>query len=137
MLSNIFGGSFDVARQALNGLSRRQEAIAGNVANVDTPGYHRRDVVFEDALKEMITGTGGAVRLQATEPGHMALSAAHGGSAGGESTRQRDVVSERNDANDVSIDEEMLLLVETQLRYQALSQTTGTRLNTLRSIIRG
>ena len=137
MLSNIFGGSFDVARQALNGLSRRQEAIAGNVANVDTPGYRRRDVVFEDALKEMVNGGSAGTGLQVTNPGHMTTSMSQGGTAGGESTRQRDVVSERNDANDVSIDEEMLLLVETQLRYQALSQTTGTRLNTLRSIIRG
>lgn len=137
MLSNIFGGSFDVARQALNGLSRRQEAIAGNVANVDTPGYRRRDVMFEDALKEMVNGAGSAKDLTVTNPGHMSLASSQGSAAGGESTRPRDVVSERNDANDVSIDEEMLLMVETQLRYQALSQTTGTRLNTLRNIIRG
>ncbi|MEX2032530.1 MAG: flagellar basal body rod protein FlgB [Dehalococcoidia bacterium] len=134
MLSNIFGGSFDVARQALNGLSRRQETIAGNVANVDTPGYRRREVVFEDALKEQVNAV--ASGLQATDPRHMSLSTS-ARAAGGESGTARDVVSERNDANDVSIDEEMLLLVETQLRYQALSQTTGTRLNTLRTIIRG
>jgi len=47
------------------------------------------------------------------------------------------VVSERNDANSVNIDEEMTLLAETQIRYQALTQSISTRLSTLRSVIRG
>jgi flagellar basal-body rod protein FlgB len=134
MLNQIFGGGFEVARQALNGLSRRQTAISANVANIDTPGYRRREVEFEQALREQIGVT--PARLAATRPGHftstLVSNVGHGSSA-----RERDVVSERNDANDVSIDEEMLLLVDTQLRFQALSQTTGQRLNTIRSVIRG
>jgi flagellar basal body rod protein FlgB len=35
------------------------------------------------------------------------------------------------------VDEEMSLMAETQLRYQALAQTVGTRMGTLRSVIRG
>jgi flagellar basal-body rod protein FlgB len=49
----------------------------------------------------------------------------------------RDVIASRNDSNAVSIDEEMALLAETQIRYQALTQTLGTRLGTLRNVIRG
>ena len=52
-------------------------------------------------------------------------------------TAGRDVISSRNDANSVSVDEEMSLMAETQLRYQALTQTVGTRMSTLRSVIRG
>ena len=35
---------------ALNGLSLRQQPIADNIANVNTPGYHAKRVQFEDAL---------------------------------------------------------------------------------------
>ncbi|MEX2374717.1 MAG: flagellar basal body rod protein FlgB [Dehalococcoidia bacterium] len=134
MLQHILGGGFDVARQALNGLSRRQASISANVANIDTPGYRRREVEFEQALKEQLGVS--ATRMAATRPGH--FSAAGSATAGqGSSARPRDVVSERNDSNDVSIDEEMLLLVDTQLRFQALSQTTGQRMATLRTVIRG
>ena len=133
MLNQILGSGFDVARQALNGLSRRQTAIAANVANIDTPGYQRREVTFEDALRTQVeTRTTG---LRVTDPRHFTTSVSAGSPDG--TVRGRDVVAERNDANDVSIDEEMLLLVDTQLRYQALSQTTGRRLTTLRSVIRG
>ncbi|MGE3962142.1 MAG: flagellar basal body rod protein FlgB [Dehalococcoidia bacterium] len=134
MLQQILGGGFEVARTALNGLSRRQTAISANVANIDTPGYQRRAVEFEGALKEQLALA--PASMQATDSRHFTKTMA-GHVAQGSSAPARDVISERNDANDVSIDEEMLLLVDTQLRYQALSQATGTRLATLRSVIRG
>ena len=37
--------------RALAGAAARQQAIANNLANVNTPGYRRQDVAFEDALK--------------------------------------------------------------------------------------
>lgn len=134
MLQHVLGSGFDVARQALNGLSRRQAAISANIANVDTPGYQRREVAFEQALKEQVGIE--PSRLAVTDEGHFKAARTSAG-ADGVSSRQRDVVSERNDANDVSVDEEMLLMVDTQLRFQALSQTTGQRIATLRTVIRG
>lgn len=134
MLQQILGGGFDVARTALTGLSRRQSAISANVANIDTPGYRRRAVDFEGALKEQLSITPAA--MQATDARHFTKTLT-GNVGQGSSSPAREVISERNDANDVSIDEEMLLLVDTQLRFQALSQTTASRLGTLRRVIRG
>lgn len=136
MLSNILGGTaFETARAALGGLARRQEAVASNLANIDTPGYARKAVDFEAALRTRLTpgGADGGPLLR-TDARHLGRPRAPGGGAdaGG-----RDVVSSRNDANSVSVDEEMSLMAETQLRYQALAQTVGTRMGTLRSVIRG
>lgn len=129
------------AKAALTGLSRRQEAISANVANIDTPGYTRRAVSFEGALEaEVMRAQGEAApgELVRTDPAHVAhRGGAHLGGADGAGDATRDVVATRNDGNTVSIDEEMLLLVETQLRYQALTQSVGRRLSTLRSVIRG
>jgi flagellar basal-body rod protein FlgB len=127
--------SLRTAREALTGLSRRQQAISSNIANIDTPGYRRREISFEDTLRTEIASAAGGSALTRSDPRHYG-SAGSGSELAG-SSRSRDVVASRNDGNNVDIDEEMMLLVETQLRYQALSQSIGKRLNTLRSVIRG
>ena len=46
--------AIDVTKLALDGLMARQRAIASNTANVETPDYQRKEVHFEDQLKEII-----------------------------------------------------------------------------------
>lgn len=128
--------SLRLAREALDGLSRRQSVVANNIANIDTPGYARRAVDFEQSLAEQLDRTDGGARMTRTDERHIPLHRGGAGAATG-GAHPRDLVSERNDANSVSIDEEMTLLAETQLRYQALTQSVGRRLSTLRTVIRG
>lgn len=137
MLGSILNTQYlQVARQALTGLSRREEAIASNIANIDTPGYQRKAVTFEDALKAELSPNGGSsLPLERTDPRHMTGGASSAGSISG--VQPQDVIASKNDSNNVDIDQEMTNLVETQLRYQALSQSLGTRLQTLRTVIRG
>jgi flagellar basal-body rod protein FlgB len=161
MLGSILNTQYlQVARQALTGLSRREEAIASNIANIDTPGYQRKVVTFEDALKAELAPSGGSgapgtagasgagggsgasgtgsLPLTRTDPRHMTgtqTSALNDSSIGG--VQAQDVIASKNDSNNVDIDQEMTDLVDTQLRYQALSQTLGTRLQTLRTVING
>ncbi|HVW54382.1 MAG TPA: flagellar basal body rod protein FlgB [Rhizobiaceae bacterium] len=57
---------FNLAAQQARWLSVRQSVIAGNVANVNTPGYVARDVEpFEAVLDDR------HVSMKTTEPGHM------------------------------------------------------------------
>lgn len=134
MLNSLFDtASMQAARTALGGLTRRQEAVSANVANIDTVGYQRRAVNFEAALESRLSAASG--ELQTSDARH--LSRAGAASNTQSSIETRDVVSTRNDQNNVSIDEEMSLMVETQLRYQALTQTIGRRIGTLRTVIRG
>ena len=42
---------FDLAAKQAQWLSVRQSAIAGNIANANTPGYRRKDVDFHDTLR--------------------------------------------------------------------------------------
>lgn len=76
----------------------RQQMVTANIANVDTPGYHTRDIDFQSAMQQ--------VASQGNEPGMGLVS--------------RDVqgLPERPDGNNVNIDRESLLLSETQLQYQ-------------------
>jgi flagellar basal-body rod protein FlgB len=133
---NFEGSAMRAARAALDGLARRQEAIGANVANIDTAGYQRRSVDFEQALASEMGRAGEQTTLAQTDARHMARGGA-GGSGMPSGGPARNIVSERNDANSVNIDEEMTLLAETQIRYQALTQSISTRLSTLRTVIRG
>jgi flagellar basal-body rod protein FlgB len=117
-------GAMRAARTALDGLARRHEAISSNIANIDTPGYQRR------------TAAGG-LHLESTDARHLQPGMHGNVSVLGGGGPSREAVSERNDANSVSIDEEMTNLAETQIRFQALSQTVGQRISTLRAVIRG
>lgn len=136
----MLGGILDstalqAARVALGGLTRRTEAISENVANIDTPGYKRQSVSFERALEAEVLRNTDRVAMATTDPRH--ISSAGRTAENPNRISPRDVISERNDANNVSIDEEMALLAETQIRYQALTSTLSRRLSTLRSVIRG
>jgi flagellar basal-body rod protein FlgB len=68
------------------------------MANVDTPGYHTKDIDFQTAMKQVIE-QGGTARL---EPA---------------STEILDL-PERPDGNNVNIDREGMAMSEAQLQYQ-------------------
>jgi flagellar basal-body rod protein FlgB len=46
---------------ALDGLALRQRTIANNIANVNTPDYHAKRVLFEDALAQSVKNGDGHV----------------------------------------------------------------------------
>jgi flagellar basal-body rod protein FlgB len=101
---------------AIQGASMRHDLLAGNLANVNTPGYQRRDVDFHGALQQaMQTGRPQDVRFAATtEPG---------------------VVSA--DGNGVDMDRESAELAKNALDQQALVSVAQARLSTLITAITG
>ena len=44
----------DLLQSGLKAETLRQKAIAGNVANMETPGYRRADVRFEELLAKAL-----------------------------------------------------------------------------------
>jgi flagellar basal-body rod protein FlgB len=130
-LSFFSDSRISTLQQALSGLARRQQAIAGNIANVDTPGYRRQDVAFEAALRD----SGDRSRLATTSAGHIAVAPTGESllpSFAGEADRSS---TGRNDGNNIDIDYEMTRLADTSLRYQLLTQATSARFMTLREIV--
>ena len=103
----------------------REQAIFANMANVDTPGYHTRDINFEGELHKAMTGV-----LGESEDGI-------------ETVRMSPVVQEvpglmeRPDGNNVSLDREGLLMSETQLQYQIGIQLIKHQFHQILSAING
>jgi flagellar basal-body rod protein FlgB len=79
-------------------VSNRQELVASNIANADTPGYHTKDINFQAAMQQALD-EGSQVQL---EP----------------AAAEVEGLPERPDGNNVNIDRESLLLGETQLQYR-------------------
>ena len=103
----------------------REQAISSNMANVDTPGYHTRDINFNGELKRAMNGF-----LSQTEDGI-------------ETVHMNPVVQEvpglleRPDGNNVSLDREGLLMSETQLQYQIGIQLIKRQFHQILSAING
>ena len=127
-MSIVGDARIDLVNRALDGLSARQQAIAGNIANVDTPGYKRRDVDFESSLQAYLNGGPSGTATFSSTPSPSLLRSSHGPVPGRSD-------SLKNDGNDVDVDYEMTELSETQLRYELLSQAAASRFSLLHDVI--
>ena len=117
----------------LSGLALRREAIAQNIANIDTPGYRRKTVNFESELRRSTQTRTGS--LNTTNPAHISTpSLSSRGLLGAQGSQE--LSSSRRDGNNVDIDQEMILLAETQLQYQAATSALSKKLQILRDVLR-
>lgn len=115
----------------LDGLSRRQQATSNNIANIDTPGYVRQQVNFETELQRQFNQ--GSNGIAATDPRHYTSGSALRDQLGLDP--QQLLSSSRLDGNSVDIDQEMITLTETQMRFQAASQALSKKLGIIRTVI--
>jgi flagellar basal-body rod protein FlgB len=129
MTDKLFGGHYPLLKQALHACALRQEAIAHNIANVNTPGYRRIDVSFEEFLRAAQT-----TPLRTTDPRHIAIPPPQPASP---QVTSDEGAPMRPDGNTVDIDYEMAQLAENQIRFQALSQLISGRYQSLKTVITG
>jgi flagellar basal-body rod protein FlgB len=95
----------------------RQQTVASNIANIDTPGYHTKDINFQSAMQQAMNEGTNNVRLDPA-------------------TVDVDGLPERPDGNNVNIDRESLLLGQTQLQYQMCVQLIKSEIHLLLTAIK-
>ncbi|MEB3298237.1 MAG: flagellar basal body rod protein FlgB [Candidatus Sericytochromatia bacterium] len=134
MLEGLFGKKTAIFEAALHGLQERGEAIAENLANVDTPGYKARRVAFEEQLR-FVRGQRPA-ELAATTPAHFRLGPKSAYEVRPAETRDGSSTL-RNDGNNVDIDVEMTALAKNQISYNYAAELTKRQFEGLKSVIRG
>lgn len=133
MLSRI-DDYFQVQSTALKMRAARQELLAANIANADTPNYKARDVDFQSALQSALSGktpNGLAVsngrHLQSQSAFDIFPSSAVLYRTEGQSSI---------DGNTVNVDEEMAAFTDNALRYQAALTFMQKRIETLSAAIK-
>ena len=108
---------FQFHQAALNLRAARQELIAANIANADTPNYKAKDIDFASALQGAISGGGSKLQMAATSGSH--LSGGSGETVLGAPVLYRSVVQPSADGNTVDMDVERAQFADNALRYEA------------------
>lgn len=92
-------------------LANRQKLVAGNIANVHTPGYKTKDIDFQKEFRSAVDTTGPSIE-------------------------EVEGLKVKNDGNNVSMDREARLLAENAIRFNLATNLLRAQIRTLRSAIK-
>ncbi|RKX52512.1 MAG: flagellar basal body rod protein FlgB [Thermotoga sp.] len=127
----MFNSVFYIVQSALDAVMLRQKLIAHNIANAETPGYKRLDLIFEDELRKAMESKD--LKLKLTHKKHIPNFPVV---VKPKIMRQMNT-SLTNDKNNVDIDYEMNLLAQNTLRYQVLSRLMSMNIDRYNIVLRG
>ena len=106
---------------ALNLRAQRQQILASNIANADTPNYKARDIDFNDALRSAINASGPNAPSKAAAP----------------EVLYRTVVQPSADGNTVDMDVERAQFAQNAARYEASLTFLNSKIKGLLAAIQG
>jgi len=123
---------------ALNARAERQDMIAGNIANIDTPFYKARDIDFESALiektKEMYSKSD-VKELQMAKTNEQHMSGYKSLDNSKSTIYLRDGHMARNDGNTVDLDVETTELGKNSVMFNALTAALKKNSQIFKSVL--
>jgi flagellar basal-body rod protein FlgB len=133
MFSNIYG----ILGESLNVLSDRQNIIASNVANANTPGYKAKELNFEQVMKGLVPSAD-SLPMEATSQKDLGGGVAAGSYPEGQSDyiksfvhNQKDETVPPLDGNTVDLSKEMSDMASNAIRFQAVAGLLSKKFATL------
>jgi flagellar basal-body rod protein FlgB len=115
-------------RTRLQWHQQRQQVLAQNVANADTPGFRPLDLA-EPKFQQGAPGLA-PLRLARSDPGHLA-----GFGGGGDAASTHSQFQVRPAGNAVSLEDEMIKVASNQMDYQAATQLYSRSLGLLKMAV--
>ena len=116
----------NVLDKAADASMLRHEVISNNIANNDTANYKRKDVKFEDYLKNELIGSENLDK-QVSNLDLNKLNAS--------TYTDLENLSYRLDGNNVNIETENANLAENQIRYYSLLDSMSQEFNRIKSVL--
>lgn len=123
----------NLREKALDAAWTRNEVIAQNIANVDTPGYKKSTVAFEEYLDDALDK--GGFKGFTTDKRHIPIEGGSLENAKIKITKEYNNLSTRLDGNNVDIESEMASLAKNDIRYNTLVQSISGGYQRLKSVI--
>lgn len=129
-MKQLFDATTGVLERAINLRCKRNSVLAGNIANVDTPGYRPRDMKFKKLMDSYMRKPA-APCLEATDPAHIvrgnsdstpliATDSRHFQATGLDDENSIvEISTEQGTPNSLDLDQEMAKLSANNLQYQA------------------
>lgn len=122
-------------QEALNLLTRRQDILASNIANADTPGYLARDIDFSQQLKKAVVQARRqpqSLTLSLTEKQHIPAAAP--------AINQHELLyripdQPSADGNTVDMDRERVNFADNNIKYQTSLTLLGSQIKGMMSVI--
>jgi flagellar basal-body rod protein FlgB len=115
-MSWIDSPQLNVVERMLDLDTMRQSLISTNIANVDTPGYHARDIDFRGELRRAMDGN----YQDSVGPFVMPVMG----------------LNARPDGNNVNVDRESMLLAEIQLQFKTATAILRSKFSQISTAIR-
>jgi flagellar basal-body rod protein FlgB len=124
---------------ALSLRAQRQQLLASNIANADTPNFKARDIDFGKALASALAAPGaqGPVKLATTAVGHLGGAGGAAGSAAMPAPQYRAVRQGSLDNNTVDLDVERNQFTDNAVRYEASITMINAQIKGLLAAIQG
>lgn len=127
--SSISENTYNLLKKSMDASALRGKVIANNIANINTKGYKKFYVTFEETLNDSMAQN----TLKTDNSKHMQTS-----SGSGDITVQRDdSTSMRQDGNNVDIDLEMTNQAANSLMYNALVKQINSKISLTSYVIGG
>ncbi len=135
MILNKLDSALGFHQDALRIRAQRQEVIAANIANADTPNYKARDIDFKSAMQQVTAQTNSS-GLATTSADHMGGSTSTKNAGLGEPLF-RPVMQGSVDGNTVDMDVERNAFADNAIRYQASLQMMNGQIKKMLTAIQG
>jgi flagellar basal-body rod protein FlgB len=126
----LTGKGVEVLSRMLDYRSVKHQTVAGNLANVETPGYRPKELTFDEELRKAADKT--KIRLKRTNPKHLGNDLALEGKAAFE-VRTR--VEPHRKPDELNIDREMADMLQNNVLYEATVRLLAKRFTALKSAI--
>ncbi len=111
--------------ESLKGLSKRNDLIAGNIANIETPGYKAKDIDFESTLKRHLTeNSNGVSEVQPLNSSFNKFT-----------IRNKVGLHEDINGNNVDIDKEMVAMTENKMKYDLVIEALKAEFKLLSIVV--
>lgn len=111
--------TMDAMGSYMTRLSKRQQIVASNIANIETPGYKTKDISFYATMSELLSDH--SMPLRVSRPEHAAMGEMNIAPFEPEVIESEGLPT-RADRNNVDLDSEMMKVAQTSFGYSTIAQ---------------
>jgi flagellar basal-body rod protein FlgB len=116
--------------EQLNFRAEKQKVISSNIANINTPNYKTKELVFEDELNSQTN----SLKMKQTNSKHI-YSIDNNSSSVNPKLLEVQGLQEQNDGNNVNLDSQMSEMSKNKILYDAIQSSIKRDSKLFRSVI--
>lgn len=128
-----FAGSISLYSKAIGLRAQRQQVLASNIANADTPNYKARDFDFKATMAGALSAQGGGLSLAKTSAMHLSGDNDNAGI----NLQYRKETQSAVDGNTVDMDIERAEMTDNSLQYELLTKLITDHFQGLKQAMAG